>query len=184
MTRTTRLRAAGWAGLGASLAVLLPRMRREVEVTGTVRRSTATLMWTAYGLAAGLYGEALRHGRPASPARRWWASVVGGSGLTAVAAGMGAFPGAAQVTGTSAEALCTDGIYRYSRNPQYVGLLAAAFAGAAARSSPRAAALAVGYAAVCAWWVPVEETTLERRYGSAYGRYRDRTPRWGGLPSG
>lgn len=73
-------------------------------------------------------------------------------------------------------------MYRISRNPQYVGLVVAATAGALARRSPLALALAGVYAAVCRWWVAVEERALERRFGDEYRRFQSATPRWLGLP--
>lgn len=42
------------------------------------------------------------------------------------------------------------------------------------------AALTAGYAAICAWWVRVEERSLHRTFGHDYDRYKRRTPRWAG----
>ena len=74
------------------------------------------------------------------------------AGLGAIVAGMSAFNGARQVTGTDPGDLQEGGVYRYSRNPQYVGFVLAGAAGTVARRSVPAAALTAGYAAVCAWW--------------------------------
>lgn len=104
------------------------------------------------------------------------------AGLGAVAAGMGAFSGARQVTGTDPGDLKDGGVYRYSRNPQYVGFVLAGAGAAVARRSVPAAALTAGYAAICAWWVRVEERSLHRTFGHDYDRYQRRTPRWVGRP--
>jgi protein-S-isoprenylcysteine O-methyltransferase Ste14 len=105
------------------------------------------------------------------------------AGLGAVAAGMGAFSVARQVTGTDPGDLKDGGLYRYSRNPQYVGFVLAGAGAAVARRSVPAAALTAGYAAICAWWVRVEERSLNRTFGHDYDRYQRRTPRWGVTPA-
>ena len=74
--------------------------------------------------------------------------------------------------------LLTDGPYRHSRNPMYVGG-AAIWGGWAVLfgSAPVAAGLAVltgVYRAGVAW----EERTLERRWGDEWRVYAARTPRW------
>lgn len=182
MNMTAR-QSAALAAVGAGLAGVLRRMRADVDRQGAFRRSTATSMWARYGLGGAVYADALRRGRPApQPARTAGvAAAVAGGGL--VAAGMAAFAGPAQVTGTQAGPLTTGGVYRISRNPQYAGFVAAGLGGALARRSPTAAALAAAYGAVCAWWIPVEERALAREFGDDYERFRRSTPRWFGRPS-
>lgn len=74
--------------------------------------------------------------------------------------------------------LATGGVYAVTRNPQYVGGIAALASLALLRRSSVVAALAAGYAAAIRVWVPVEEATLEREFGDTYRDYRQRTPRW------
>jgi protein-S-isoprenylcysteine O-methyltransferase Ste14 len=74
--------------------------------------------------------------------------------------------------------LRTGGLYRFSRNPQYVGDMAATAGWAVLTGSGFVAGVA---AAAVAWYalLPLlEEPWLERRYGDAYRRYRARVPRF------
>lgn len=76
----------------------------------------------------------------------------------------------------------TGGIYRFSRNPMYIGLYL----------------ISVGVGIACVSWVFLlltalfivlsrgsvisEERYCLQKYGSAYREYMDRTPRWMGIP--
>ena len=175
-------RPAALAALAAAVAVLLPRMRGEFDEAGALSESTATGMWVCYGLAAAAYADALRRGRPIGRAGTSAAGAVAASGLALTAAGMGAFDGVGHVTGSDAGSLTVGGVYRVSRNPQYVGYVIAGTAGAATRRSGVAFALTAAYAAICAWWVRVEERALERTFGDEYRRFKASTPRWLGPP--
>jgi protein-S-isoprenylcysteine O-methyltransferase Ste14 len=168
------------AALGIGLPVVLSRMRRDFDAGGGFTTSTAVAMWSCYGLGGALYADALHRGRPAARPVRTAGVTACVAGLGAVAAGMGAFSGARQVTGTDPGDLQDGGVYRYSRNPQYVGFVLAGAGGAVARRSVPAAALTAGYAVICAWWVRVEERSLHRTFGQDYARYQRRTPRWVG----
>jgi protein-S-isoprenylcysteine O-methyltransferase Ste14 len=75
--------------------------------------------------------------------------------------------------------LVVAGLYRYVRNPQYVGVVLAVvgeglLSGAAALFG-YAAVLAVGYHLFVTYY---EEPTLSRLFGDAYARYRAAVPRW------
>ena len=177
-----RTRSLAVAALGGGVAILLPRMRREFAESGALTRSTAAAMWACYGTAAAAYAAALRRGRPVPPAATAAAVVAGASGLALTAAGMGAFDSVGQVTGSATGSLTVDGVYRISRNPQYVGYVVAGTAGALGRRSPLAMLLTAAYAAICAWWVRVEERALERTFGDEYRRFKSTTPRWLGRP--
>ena len=74
--------------------------------------------------------------------------------------------------------LRVSGPYRYTRNPQYLGDIAATLGWVVLTGSPRVAA--VGLAA-SVWYAVLprsEEPWLEERFGDAYRRYRDRVPRF------
>jgi protein-S-isoprenylcysteine O-methyltransferase Ste14 len=172
------------AALGLGLPVLLSRMRRDFDARGSLTTSTAVAMWSCYGLCGALYANALRRGQPAPRPTRAAGLTACVTGLGAVTAGMGAFSGAQQVTGTNPGDLQDGGVYRYSRNPQYVGFVLAGAGGALVRRSVPAAALTAGYAAISAWWVRVEERSLQRTFGRDYARYQRRTPRWVGRRQG
>ena len=167
--------------LASGLPILLRRMRSDFAREGSLRSSTAAAMWFAYGLGTVAYVDAIRLGtgpqRDAVGVTSLVAATLGGGVLFA---GMGAFQDPSQVTGTRSGDLVTDGIYRYSRNPQYTGLILLAPAGAAAARSAPAAAVAAGLAATYRYWVPVEEASLRKSFGERYRRYEEATPRWFG----
>jgi protein-S-isoprenylcysteine O-methyltransferase Ste14 len=79
----------------------------------------------------------------------------------------------------SPRSLVTGGIFRFSRNPMYLGflllLLAAAFYVNAwcALLAPLAF-----FAASVLWYIPHEEQTLRASFGSAYDDYAWRVRRW------
>lgn len=106
-------------------------------------------------------------------------AVIGGA---LDAAGAHRFAGPAQLTGTRAGNLITGGIYRYSRHPQYVGLVTALGGLAIARRSLPALALTAVLGAAYRAWAPIEEEHLARCFGAPYRRYRAATHRWFGLP--
>lgn len=75
--------------------------------------------------------------------------------------------------------LVVAGLYRFVRNPQYLGVLLVV-AGEALLTGRAvllayAALLAAGYHAFVVWH---EEPALGRLFGPAYARYRDAVPRW------
>jgi protein-S-isoprenylcysteine O-methyltransferase Ste14 len=75
--------------------------------------------------------------------------------------------------------LVVAGLYRYARNPQYVGVVLAVvgeglLTGAAILFG-YAAVLAVGYHLFVRYY---EEPTLGRLFGEPYARYRAAVPRW------
>ncbi|MEM0899033.1 MAG: methyltransferase [Pseudomonadota bacterium] len=75
-------------------------------------------------------------------------------------------------------ALKTDKLFAWSRNPTYVGNIGLCFGFVIlAASTPAliaAASLAVLYVAV----IPLEEKWLEHTYGDEYRTYKSQTPRW------
>jgi protein-S-isoprenylcysteine O-methyltransferase Ste14 len=75
--------------------------------------------------------------------------------------------------------LVVAGLYRYVRNPQYVGVLLVVVGEALVAESP----LLLGYAAFLASAYHLfvryhEEPTLGRLFGESYSRYRAAVPRW------
>jgi protein-S-isoprenylcysteine O-methyltransferase Ste14 len=75
--------------------------------------------------------------------------------------------------------LVVAGLYRYVRNPQYVGVLAAVLG----ETLLTGGAVLLGYAAVLAigyhlFVTRYEEPALSRLFGDAYARYRATVPRW------
>lgn len=80
---------------------------------------------------------------------------------------------------TGPTALVTDGLFRLSRNPMYLGLVLVLAGAALVLSSPFALLAAPAYG----WWVQRrfierEERLLEERFGDAYRAYCFRVRRW------
>ncbi len=77
------------------------------------------------------------------------------------------------------QALVRDGIYKYSRNPMYVGVLAIVVGWAIGFRSSTLAFYAVCLAAAFHLRIVfAEEPLLARTHGAAWVEYRDRVPRW------
>jgi protein-S-isoprenylcysteine O-methyltransferase Ste14 len=166
---------------------LLARMRRDLLDRRALRPTTVVAMYAVYGVHAATTAAALRARWLPLPLPRRAARLSGGT-LTAAGAGlcvlgMRTFAGPGQVSGTQAGPLVTGGVYRLSRNPQYVGYIAALTGAAVARRSGASLVLAAAAGAIYAAWVPVEEEHLTRTLGAAYRRYHDGTARWVGRPS-
>jgi protein-S-isoprenylcysteine O-methyltransferase Ste14 len=87
--------------------------------------------------------------------------------------------GTTTVPGQSSTTLVTRGPYRFTRNPMYVGLIAAYVgeAGLLKQMAPLAVLLLT--VAYLNWIViPVEEARLHEEFGSAYDLYRSTVRRW------
>lgn len=78
----------------------------------------------------------------------------------------------------SDDGLVTSGLYRYSRNPQYVASMLALLGLAVAAESTDVALLCVLAIGVYVLLPLAEEPWLERAYGASYARYKQRTPRF------
>jgi protein-S-isoprenylcysteine O-methyltransferase Ste14 len=76
------------------------------------------------------------------------------------------------------EGLVTNGLYRYSRNPQYVASILGFFGTGLAHGGTHAPILC-GLAILVYLILPyTEEPWLQRAYGDVYLAYKDRTPRF------
>ncbi|WP_162830238.1 methyltransferase family protein [Amycolatopsis palatopharyngis] len=175
--------AAVFGGTG----VLLRRMRREMLGEGRFRRGTAVAVYAAYGVHAAALVAAARQRRLALPVPRLpalWAGVgLAGVGLGLCAGGLRRFGSAGQISGTEPGELVVRGVYRYSRNPQYLGLsLILAGAGLAGRNGS-VLLYTAGAGLVFRSWVRVEERHLVHQFGRPYRQYADATHRWLGVPA-
>ena len=75
--------------------------------------------------------------------------------------------------------LVTDGIYRYSRNPMYLGLVLALLGvwtlwGSLSPLIPVIAFILI----IDRWQIPCEEQMLKDKFGSEYENYKLKTRRW------
>ena len=163
---------------------LLARMANDIDKRGSMRSSTAAAMWAAYAAHTALTAwvlarQPLRLPLPPGPARVAGAALVAaGAGLCVT--GISRFTGVEEVTGTRNQTLLTTGIYRYSRNPQYLGYLLALTGASLARRSGAALVSTAALASVYSAWIPVEEQQLTGLYGQPYTDYTRRTCRWWG----
>jgi protein-S-isoprenylcysteine O-methyltransferase Ste14 len=83
-----------------------------------------------------------------------------------------------KATYCQASGLATDGVYRWTRNPQYTTAIVAFIALGLAADAWDATSLAMALAAVYALMARAEEPWLESRYGRAYLDYRADVPRF------
>jgi len=75
--------------------------------------------------------------------------------------------------------LVAHGLYRWVRNPMYVGVLSVVLGEALLYGAPVLLEFAaVGFAFFHLFVVLYEEPTLEAKFGEAYARYRRTVPRW------
>lgn len=172
------------------LAVLavwsLARVRREYRERRELSAGTVVLVWLLYGLhfvlaLAAAAGAVWRLPLPAAPA------VVVGSllailGLALCAAGIATFRSFDRMSGRDTSELMTSGIYRFSRNPQNVGLALFFLGIALAGRSGAALLLAALFWVMFRSYVPIEEDFLESLFGRQYREYRRRAPRYLGPP--
>lgn len=76
-------------------------------------------------------------------------------------------------------ALVQDGLYRYSRNPMYLGMLLILAGAALWLGNVLAFAIPVVFVAATRHWnIRTEERLLEARLGAEYRRYKQRVRRW------
>lgn len=163
---------------------LLSNMANDLHEHGSLRTTTAVSMWTAYTVHVALTGWALARRAGPLPTPAGSAHVLGAAltatGAALCIAGMSRFTGTLELSGIRNEKLTTSGVYRYSRNPQYLGYLLTLSGASIARHSCAALGSTAALAAVYAAWIPVEERHLTGLYGQPYTDYTRRTHRWWG----
>lgn len=141
------------------------------------------------GTVAGVVPWLLAQREPAS----WeggWSVAMGAAVLLAgvVLYGKCAWDFAARGSGTPApvdppKRFVAEGLYRYSRNPMYLGVLLAILGHGLILASPRVFAYGALMWLVFHGFVRLyEERELSRRFGAEYDEYRRRVPRWIGMP--
>lgn len=167
---------------------LIRRVGRDYEARGRLTPLAAALVYAFYVLHAGLViSAALRNSGPLPLSRApavalGTLSILLGSGLGV--AGAREFRSPEQISGLDPGQLVTDGVYRYSRNPQNVGWGIALLGISLAGRSGVALVLTAIFFAIFRLYAPIEERHLERTFGEEYRRYRDAAPRFLGLPRG
>lgn len=114
-----------------------------------------------------------------------------GGGLVIAAVGAGvhlsaayAFGSLRRLLGLDSTRLVTEGIYRWSRNPQNVGWALVLVGVGLVRESGMVLLLALVFWLSFRLYLPLEEELLRRLFGEAYETYRHRTHRYFGPPGG
>ncbi|MGQ3054459.1 MAG: methyltransferase family protein [Roseateles sp.] len=75
--------------------------------------------------------------------------------------------------------IVTGGLFRFSRNPMYLGMLLALCGAALALGVLSAGAgPLLFFIAAQTWYIPFEEAALHRKFGADYADYRRRVRRW------
>jgi len=83
------------------------------------------------------------------------------------------------ITPEQAEQLVTTGLYRFTRNPMYLGMLLVLVGGALALQNLAAFSGPILYAlSITLLQIIPEERVLEQNFGSAFTAYRKQTRRW------
>jgi len=104
-------------------------------------------------------------------------------GIIVLAAGMIEFRSLRRSCGQDISQLITTGIYRWSRNPQFIGclfyLLGIALAG---RSGLAFVLTGAATIVICLYTTRLAEPYLERLYGEEYRLYKSRAGRWISIP--
>ncbi len=165
------------------LAVVATRAAsRDYHRGDILKPSTVTVVWLTYllaGTAVVMASWSHTWSLSIPPVVGW---VIGGvmiaAGTTVLSRAVVRFQSIKQLSGREPGQLVTSGVYRWSRNPQNVGLLLAfAGVGVAGRSG-LAVLLTTTRAVLLRSYLPSEEAHLERAFGDSYRRYREETSRW------
>lgn len=171
-------------GVAGGTVVVLRRLEEEYGDADTLSGRTVAAMHAAYAayvlaMAWAAYHRIWPVPLPAGPVRNI-GGALSAAGVVASAAGMLPFDSGRQLSGIDRGSLHTTGAYRYSRNPQYLGIgLTATGLAAASRSA------LVGVGAAGVWWIyrrwiPNEERHLARVFGNQYLSYLSHVRRWFG----
>jgi len=109
--------------------------------------------------------------------------ILFGIGALILPIGMIEFRSLRRSCGQDTSGLVTTGIYRWSRNPQFVGWFSMlAGISLAGRSGFAFALTGVFVIVIHVYTVLLEEPYLEGLYGEEYRTYMSRAPRWIGIP--
>ena len=109
--------------------------------------------------------------------------MIAATGASIIALGWRAYASFARVYGLKEDELIERGVYRWSRNPQYVGYAIFLFGAAVMGMSTSAMALTPFFAVFIHFYiVGVEEPHLKKTFADEYLAYMRRVPRYLGLP--
>ena len=167
-------------------AYVLRRASKEFEKNGRLASCTCSAALLAYIGHGAFTVLAAWKSVWALPIDRGIASMVGGVliifGAPIYVAGRKEFRSFRLTWGLAKGLLVTSGIYRFSRNPQTVGIVFVYGGVALVGGSGAALLLATALLLGSMVWLPVEEEILQRLHGAEYEQYRASTPRYFGWP--
>lgn len=178
--------AIGMTGILMTAALLL--VRRDYRSGEELSTTTVVAVWAAYLVHVAVtiwFAVDAPVGRLAfdATAAHLTGAFVAGFGTAIAVDAIATFASFERMSGRATDELITEGIYRYSRNPQNLGWCVALLGAAVAGRSPVALALVGLFALVIHCYVVwMEEPHLERLFGDDYRAYRERTPRYVGPP--
>jgi protein-S-isoprenylcysteine O-methyltransferase Ste14 len=116
---------------------------------------------------------------------RWPWNLLGlvpvAAGLAVAIAGNQRFHrhGTSVIPFSRSSALVTDGVFRYTRNPMYLGLLAVLLGVVVALGAVSPLVVVAAMAVLLrTWFVLPEEALMREQFGEAYEAYRGRVRRW------
>lgn len=105
--------------------------------------------------------------------------IVIGLGLLVFANGRFSRAGTGVIPFRNVSALVTDGIYRYTRNPMYLGMVAILLGSAIAVGASTALLVAPLFAVIVEWrFIRPEEAMLQGLFPGEYAAYCARVRRW------
>ena len=171
MELSTQIWIAGLAFLVA-LVVILPILKRDYLKRGKLSHFTAFLqlgLWFFYQvfLALTVFGD-LWPPLEAYIPKNQSGGILMLAGLVLCLAGIWAFRSITKVTGREANRLVIHGIYRWSRNPQYLGYGVVVLGAVIGYWSSTAWLALIGYVLLAYFTVRVEEAHLANVFGEAY----------------
>jgi len=165
---------------------LVARVKREYEGDGVLSDPTVAAVWVLYGAIVVVVVLAAAVGVWQVGLARGVAAVVGVvlllAGLCLEFWGLASMASFRRMSGMQPDRLIDRGAFRYSRNPQNVGIGMALTGIALIGGSGLAVLVAAGFWAIFRVYVGYEEEHLSRTFGNAYDRSRRRAPRFLGSP--
>jgi protein-S-isoprenylcysteine O-methyltransferase Ste14 len=108
----------------------------------------------------------------------WAGAAIGLIGVAIYLSGRVRFRSFRLAWGLTTERLVTDGVYRFTRNPQLIGWMLMEFGAAVMGRSGAALVLAILFVPACAVCIKLEERVLLARFGEEYRRFIEGTPRY------
>jgi protein-S-isoprenylcysteine O-methyltransferase Ste14 len=156
-------------------------VRRPAAAAGTVAFAATVPATVVWAVPRRLAARGAQHDVADRRSQRWVGTALVAAGLPLVT---DAFVRFARARGTPAPIaetaeLVASGPYRYTRNPQYVGVVAMVVGQGLRWNSGRVLSYAAGLVVAFDTWVRVyEEPRLRARFGDDFERYLRRVPRW------